>query len=147
MKPEPQEVTFGHTPDADDAFMWFALSTGKIDVDGLKINHLLKNIQELNRDAEKGMHELSAISFGAYPYVADRYDLLPCGGCLGYGYGPILVARRQLTSDDLLKARIGVPGRLTTAFFTLRLFAPNLHVIELPFDQIVPLRAGKWTPV
>lgn len=131
-------INFGHTPDADDAFMWFALTTEKLAVPGLKINHLLKSMQDLNVDAQSGVHEISAISFGAFSKVAHLYDLLPCGGCLGFGYGPMLLANRETTIDELKKAPVAVPGMLTTATFTLRLFEPELQLVQLPFDKIVP---------
>jgi 1,4-dihydroxy-6-naphthoate synthase len=131
-------INFGHTPDADDAFMWFALTTEKLTLPDLKIKHLLKSMQELNVDAQSGLHEISAISFGAYAQIAHLYDLLPCGGCLGFGYGPMLLANRAVSVEELRKAPIAVPGMLTTATFTLRLFAPELQLVQLPFDKIVP---------
>ncbi|MDR3616417.1 MAG: hypothetical protein P4L53_22845 [Candidatus Obscuribacterales bacterium] len=131
-------INFGHTPDADDAFMWFALTTEKLTLPDLKIKHLLKSMQELNVDAQSGLHEVSAISFGAYAQIAHLYDLLPCGGCLGFGYGPMLLSNRAMTMDELKKAPVAVPGMLTTATFTLKLFAPELQLVQLPFDKIVP---------
>jgi len=131
-------INFGHTPDADDAFMWFALTTEKLTVPGLKINHLLKSMQELNVDAQSGLHEISAISFGAYAQIAHLYDLLPCGGCLGFGYGPMLLSNRPMSMGELAKSPVAVPGMLTTATFTLKLFAPELQLVQLPFDKIVP---------
>ncbi len=110
-------INFGHTPDADDAFMWFALTTEKLTLPDLKIKHLLKSMQELNVDAQSGLHEISAISFGAYAQIAHLYDLLPCGGCLGFGYGPMLLANRTMSIEELKKAPIAVPGMLTTATF------------------------------
>jgi 1,4-dihydroxy-6-naphthoate synthase len=130
-------INFGHTPDADDAFMWFALTTEKLTLPDLKIKHLLKSMQELNVDAQSGLYEISAISFGAYAQVAHLYDLLPCGGCLGFGYGPMLLSNRAMSVDELAKAPVAVPGMLTTATFALKLFAPELQLVQLPFDKIV----------
>jgi 1,4-dihydroxy-6-naphthoate synthase len=132
-----KEIGFGHTPDADDAFMWFALSTDKLKTPGLKINHTLKSIQQLNIDAKEGLFEISAISFGAYPEVAARYALLPCGGCLGFGYGPMILSAKPLSRDQLRQTTIAIPGRLTTAFLTMQLFDSQLTVVEMPFDKIV----------
>lgn len=131
-------LNFGHTPDSDDAFMWYALTTEKLTLPGLKINHLLKSMQDLNVDAQSGVHEISAISFGAYSQIAHLYDLLPCGGCLGFGYGPMLLSNREMSIADLKKAPVAVPGMLTTATFTLKLFEPELQLVQLPFDKIVP---------
>ncbi len=133
-----KEIGFGHTPDADDAFMWFALSTEKIKSPGLKIKHSLKSIQQLNLDAKNGLFEISAISFGAYPDVADRYDLLPCGGCLGFGYGPMILARKEMSKEELRETTVAIPGRMTSAFLTMQLYDSQLKVVEMPFDKIVP---------
>ena len=112
-------IRIAHSPDSDDAFMFYALTAGKIYTDGLQIEHVLADIETLNREALKGTYEISAISFHAYPYVADKYLVLPSGGSVGEGYGPIVVSKQALNS--LKGKRIGVPGKLTTAFLVLKL--------------------------
>jgi 1,4-dihydroxy-6-naphthoate synthase len=131
-----REITIAHSPDSDDAFMFYALAHDKLDTKGLKINQLLKDIQSLNQDAIKGMHEVSAISFAAYPLVAARYALMPCGASIGYQYGPVVVATTALTFDELKRITIAIPGKLTTAFMTLQMFQRGLSVVEMPFDKI-----------
>lgn len=132
-----QEITIAHSPDSDDAFMFYALAHNKLDTKGLKINQILKDIQSLNQDAIQGRYEVSAISFAAYPLVASRYALMPCGASIGDKYGPIVVASREFTVDDLKSATIAVPGKLTTAFMILSMVHPKLNVVERPFDQIL----------
>lgn len=140
-----REVTIAHSPDSDDAFMFYGLAKDRLDTRGLTIHQVLKDIQRLNKDAMEGRYEVSAISFAAYPYVSDRYKLMPCGASMGDDYGPILVAREKLSSEDLKKARIAIPGKLTTAYLTLRLYQDGLDVHEEPFDQIIDMVAeGKY---
>lgn len=140
-----REVTIAHSPDSDDAFMFYGLAKDRLDTRGLTIHQVLKDIQSLNKDAMEGRYEVSAISFAAYPYVSDRYKLMPCGASMGDDYGPILVAREKLSSEDLKKARIAIPGKLTTAYLTLRLYQDGLDVHEEPFDQIIDMVAeGKY---
>ena len=128
-------IRIAHSPDSDDAFMFYALTAGKIYTDGLQIEHVLADIETLNREALKGTYEISAISFHAYPYVADKYLVLPSGGSVGEGYGPIVVSKQELNS--LKGKRIGVPGRLTTAFLVLKLYEPDFEEVVIPFDQIL----------
>jgi 1,4-dihydroxy-6-naphthoate synthase len=132
-------LSLAHSPDSDDAFMFYALAQGKVEADGLEIEHVLRDIESLNRDAEKGLHEVTAISFHAYPYVADRYALMPCGGSIGDGYGPLLVAREPLPAEPgaLAGRRVAVPGTRTTAYLALRLFAPEAETRVVPFDHIL----------
>ena len=128
-------IRIAHSPDSDDAFMFYALTAGKIYTDGLQIEHVLADIETLNREALKGTYEISAISFHAYPYVADKYLVLPSGGSVGEGYGPIVVSKQELNS--LKGKRIGVPGKLTTAFLVLKLYEPDFEEVVMPFDQIL----------
>ncbi len=137
-----KEITIAHSPDSDDAFMFYALAKDKLDCGGLKINQVLKDIQSLNQDAIAGRYEVSAISFAAYPLVAERYALMPCGASMGYKYGPMLVARQSLDSEQLGAARVAIPGKLTTAYLVLELYRPGLTVVEMPFDRILDAVAG-----
>jgi 1,4-dihydroxy-6-naphthoate synthase len=132
-----RQITIGHTPDADDAFMFYALTVGKLTSPNFAIEHTLTSIQELNQAARIGTYEMSAISFAAYPDVADRYYLMPCGACMGLKRGPILVAKRKMDPNDLSKIKVAIPGKLTTAYLTLKIFEPNVNVIEKPFNQIL----------
>jgi len=131
-------ITVGHSPDPDDAFMFYALAHDKLDTGGLRFRHELQDIETLNRRALKGELEVTAVSIHAYAFLLDKYALLPSGCSMGDRYGPMIVARRPLTIDDLKTARIAVPGTLTTAFLTLRLLLPGEFTYEvLPFDQIL----------
>src|ERR671922_2790872 len=130
-------IRLGHSPDADDAFMFWALAAGRVDTRGFEFEHVLRDIQTLNEWALEGRLEVTAISLHAYPFVQDRYALLPHGASIGSGYGPILVAREPLTLDQLRFAEIVVPGRMTTAFLTLRLALGEFGNRELPFDRIL----------
>jgi 1,4-dihydroxy-6-naphthoate synthase len=137
MAVQLREITIAHSPDSDDAFMFYALAKNKLDTYGLKINQVLKDIQSLNIEAIAGRYEVSAISFAAYPQVSDKYALMPCGASMGYNYGPMVVAKRNYTVDELSKIKIAIPGKLTTAYLALRLYQPELHVVEVPFDKIL----------
>jgi 1,4-dihydroxy-6-naphthoate synthase len=131
-------ITVGHSPDPDDAFMFYALAHDKIDTGNLRFRHQLQDIETLNRRALNGELEVTAVSLHAYAYLLDKYALLPSGCSMGDRYGPMVVARRPLSLDDLKTARIAVPGTLTTAFLTLRLLLPQSFASEvLPFDQIL----------
>jgi 1,4-dihydroxy-6-naphthoate synthase len=130
-------IRLGHSPDPDDAFMFWALAAGKIDTRGFEFEQVLQDIQRLNEWALEGRLEVTAISLHAYPFVQDRYALLPHGASIGSGYGPILVAREPLTQEQLRFAEIVVPGRMTTAFLTLRLAVGEFSYRELPFDRIL----------
>lgn len=131
------KISLAHSPDSDDAFMFYGLAKGKVASEGLDVVHVLKDIESLNREAQAGVHEVTAISFHAYPYVADRYALMPCGGSIGDGYGPLLVAKSALDPASLQGRRIAVPGTLTTAYLTLRLAAPGAQTYVVPFDRIL----------
>jgi 1,4-dihydroxy-6-naphthoate synthase len=133
---ESRLVRIGHSPDPDDAFMFYALATEQVDTGGFRFHHLLEEIETLNRWAMEGRLEVTAISAHAYAYVADRYLLLPHGASVGRSYGPILVAKDECTASDLRGKRIAVPGKLTTAFLALRLCLGEFDFIEVPFDRI-----------
>ncbi len=140
-----REITVAHSPDSDDAFMFYGLATNKVRVPGLKFSHTLCDIETLNRQAQEGVYDVTAISFHAYPYIQDHYALMPCGGSVGDGYGPMVVATRSFTLDSIKRQKIAVPGKLTTAYLALELFAPGIDVEVVPFDQIIPqILEGKY---
>jgi 1,4-dihydroxy-6-naphthoate synthase len=130
-------VTIAHSPDSDDAFMFYALAKGKLATGGIEVAHVLRDIESLNREAQRGTYEVTAISFHAYPYVADRYALMPCGGSIGDGYGPLLVSRTPLQAAGLAGLSVAVPGTLTTAYLALKLFAPGVTTRVVAFDRIL----------
>ena len=132
----PQRITVAHSPDADDAFMFYALATGKIGDPGLAFVHVLQDIQTLNERAFRGEYEVTAVSFHAYAYLTDRYALLPHGASMGDGYGPMVVAREPMPPESLRDKRIAVPGKLTTAVLALGLWHPGLEQVVVPFDRI-----------
>ena len=132
-----REISVAHSPDSDDAFMFYALATGKVTAPGLGFRHCLKDIETLNREAQQGVWDVTAISFHAYPYIADRYVLMASGGSLGDGYGPMVVSQRAMTAEQLKGKRIAVPGTLTTAYLTMKIFEPAFEPVVVPFDKIV----------
>jgi 1,4-dihydroxy-6-naphthoate synthase len=132
----PTELTLAHSPDPDDAFMFYALATERIDADGLRFQHVLADIETLNQKALRSTYDVTAISFHAYAYLRDRYRLLRCGASFGDGYGPLLVARAPLAPADLGKKRVAVPGTLTSAYLLLKLFAPEVETTTMQFDRI-----------
>jgi 1,4-dihydroxy-6-naphthoate synthase len=143
MTTDATEMVCAHSPDSDDAYMFYALATRKIRSPLVQFRHVLDDIQTLNRKACEGEYELTAISYHAYPFVARRYKLMACGSSVGDGYGPILVATRPMAVEELKGRRIAVPGRLTTAYLTLRLMQPDFEAVETPFDHILDtLREG-----
>jgi 1,4-dihydroxy-6-naphthoate synthase len=129
-------IRVGHSPDPDDAFMFWALTTDLVDTRGHEFEQVLGDIQTLNQWARAGRLEVTAISLAAYPFVQEDYALLPHGASIGSGYGPILVAREPMTQKDLYEVEIAVPGRLTTSFLALRLFLSDFPYREVPFEQI-----------
>ncbi len=140
-----REITIAHSPDSDDAFMFYGLATNKIRVPGLKFTHTLTDIETLNRKAMEGHYDVSAISFHAYPYVQDKYALMPCGGSVGEQYGPMVVAPRAFGLEELKHMKVAVPGTMTTAYLALKLFAPKIETAVVPFDQIIAeVVAGKF---
>ena len=133
------EISVAHSPDSDDALMFFGLATNKVRVPGYRFTHTLSDIETLNRRArEEAFYDVTAISFHAYPYLQVKYTLMGCGGSVGEGYGPMIVSNRKLAPEDLGKIKIAVPGTLTTAYLALRLFAPGVETEVVPFDQIIP---------
>ena len=131
-------IRLGHSPDPDDAFMFWALASGEVDARGFEFEHVLRDIQTLNEWAREGRLEVTALSAHAYPFVQDRYVLLPHGASMGSGYGPIVVAREALTPERLREVEIAVPGELTTAFLVLRLHLGDFRYRVVPFDEILP---------
>jgi 1,4-dihydroxy-6-naphthoate synthase len=143
-KPEIKTITVAHSPDSDDAFMFYGLATNKLETDGLKFEHTLKDIQTLNEDAKNGVFDVTAISFHAYAYVADKYALLPHGASIGDKYGPILVSKEQYKTEDIPKLKIAIPGEMTSAFLALRIYNQDFEYIVVPFDQIIDaVKEGK----
>src|SRR6266567_6267013 len=134
---EQSTITIAHSPDSDDAFMFYGLATNKLDTGRLTFKHLLKDIQTLNEEAMLGTYDVTAISFHAYAYVADKYALLPHGASIGDNYGPVVVANEELDPSELSNAKIAIPGTLTSAFLTLRIYNPDFKYEVVPFDQIV----------
>src|SRR5579863_1126520 len=140
-----REITVAHSPDSDDAFMFYGLATHKVRTPGLHFTHTLSDIETLNQKARDGVYDVTAISFHAYPYIQDKYALMACGGSVGEGYGPMIVSPRPFTQSEVKTKRIAVPGTLTTAFLALQLFAPGVETEVVPFDQIIPqVLEGKY---
>ena len=140
------EINIAHSPDSDDAFMFYGLATNKVRVPGYRFNHTLCDIETLNHKAiNEQFYDVTAISFHAYPYLQDNYTLMACGGSVGEDYGPMIVASRNYTLDEVKKLTIAVPGTLTTAYLALKLFAPDVQTVTVEFDQIIPgVVAGKY---
>jgi len=134
---DKRTITLAHSPDSDDAFMFYGLATNKLDTGELSFQHLLKDIQTLNEEATRGTYDVTAISFHAYAYVADKYALLPHGASIGDNYGPIVVAREPAKPEDIPNLRIAIPGTLTSAFLALRIFNPDFEYTVVPFDKII----------
>ena len=137
---ETREITIAHSPDSDDAFMFYGLATNKVRSAGIRYTHTLCDIETLNRKAREGegFYDVTAISFHAYPYIQDKYALLSSGGSVGEGYGPMIVSRRPYSEAEVKTKRIAVPGTLTTAYLVLKLYAPGVETEVVPFDQIIP---------
>jgi len=143
--PPAREISVAHSPDSDDAFMFYGLATNKVRVPGLKFIHTLCDIETLNRHALEGLYDVTAISFHVYPYLQDAYALLSSGGSVGEGYGPVVISRSVIPAEELKDKTIAVPGTLTTAFLALKLFAPGIETEVVPFDQIIPrVREGRY---
>jgi 1,4-dihydroxy-6-naphthoate synthase len=129
------KITVAHSPDSDDAFMFYGLASGAVETNGLQIDQVLADIETLNRAAFEGRYEVTAVSFHAYAHLADKYALLPHGASMGDRYGPIVVARRDGPST-IKGTRVAIPGTLTTAYLTLRLYEPDFEYEVMPFDRI-----------
>jgi 1,4-dihydroxy-6-naphthoate synthase len=134
---EPVEIKLAHSPDSDDAFMFYALATHKLPTPGYKYTHILSDIQSLNEAALTETYDVTAISFAAYPTLRDKYVLLDCGASFGEGYGPIVVSTKSLKPQELAGKRIAVPGLKTSAYLALKLFEPNFEPVVTPFDRII----------
>jgi len=131
------DITIAHSPDSDDAFMFYALAKGRISAGNLKIHQVMKDIQSLNIEAQSEKYDVTAISFAAYRDICQNYLLMPCGASFGVNYGPVLIARRKLSKEDLKAATIAIPGKQTSAYLALSLYQPELQVVEYPFNQII----------
>jgi 1,4-dihydroxy-6-naphthoate synthase len=147
--PKPEhiiDISIAHSPDSDDAFMFYGLATNKVRVPGYRFTHTLCDIETLNRRAQdEAFYDVTAISFHAYPYLQKNYTLMGCGGSVGEGYGPMIVSNRKLAIEDLHRIKIAVPGTLTTAYLALKIFNPALETEVVPFDKIIPaIQAGKY---
>ncbi len=130
-------IHVGHSPDPDDAFMFYGLASGKVKLEGIRIEHLLEDIQSLNERAKKAELEVTAISAHAFPYVADKYWIMRTGASMGEGYGPVIVSRKYKSLDELKGKVVGTPGQLTTATLLFKIFTEGIKNIDLPFDQIM----------
>lgn len=131
------EIRIAHSPDSDDAFMFYALAKDKLPTGKYIFSHTLQDIETLNRKALKKEFEITAVSFHAYAYIADNYILLPSGASMGDKYGPMIVAREPMTPEDLRGRKIAVPGTMTTAYLILKLFQPDFEAVVIPFDRIM----------
>lgn len=145
-QPVVREISIAHSPDSDDAFMFYGLAKDKVQVPGYRFTHTLTDIETLNQKAmHEAFYDVTAISFHAYPYVQDNYALMPCGGSVGEGYGPMIIAKRPYSLDQVRRVKIAVPGQLTTANLVLQMALPGVETEIVPFDQIIPqVLAGKY---
>jgi 1,4-dihydroxy-6-naphthoate synthase len=134
---EPREIKLAHSPDSDDAFMFYALATHKLATPGYKYTHILSDIQSLNEAALNETYDVTALSFAAYPTLRDKYVLLDCGASFGEGYGPIVVATQAMKPQELKGKRIGIPGLKTSAYLTLKLFETDFEAVVMPFDKVI----------
>ena len=137
-------IRVAHSPDSDDAFMFYALAKGLVDTGELRFEHVLKDIETLNREAFEGTYEVTAVSIHAYAHLDDRYALLGSGASMGDGYGPVLVAREPIAPEQLAAKKIAIPGRLTSAALALKMWNPSLQTVTYAFDEIMPaVRSGE----
>ncbi len=134
---EAVEIKLAHSPDSDDAFMFYALATHKLSTPGYRYTHVLSDIQTLNEAALTETYDVTAVSFAAYPTLRDKYILLDCGASFGDGYGPIVVSSKSMKKEEIAGKRIAVPGLKTTAYLSLKLFEPNFEAVVMPFDKIL----------
>jgi 1,4-dihydroxy-6-naphthoate synthase len=130
-------LRLAHSPDSDDAFMFYALATGKVRLPGVKFTHILSDIETLNHAARQETYDVTAVSFYGYAFVADKYVLLDCGASFGEGYGPIIVSAHPIQENELAGRKIAVPGTLTTSYLALKLFEPRVETVTMPFDKIL----------
>lgn len=134
---DTRTISVAHSPDSDDAFMFYGLATNKLDTGNLTFTHVLKDIQTLNEEAFRGTYDVTAISFHAYAYIADKYILLPHGASIGDNYGPIVVSRESAHAGEISRLKVAIPGTLTSAFLALRIFNPDFQYEVVPFDKII----------
>ncbi len=134
---EATDIVCAHSPDSDDAFMFYGLATKKVRSSLVNFRHVLEDIETLNRKAMEGAYELTAISYHAYPYVADKYVLMASGSSIGDGYGPILVSTRPMAPEEIKGKKIAIPGKMTSAYLALKLFEPDFEEVVIPFDKIL----------
>lgn len=145
MTTTPPVIRVAHSPDSDDAFMFYALAQDKVDTEGLTFTHQLTDIETLNREAMKGTYELTAISYHAYAYVRDKYDILTVGSSVGDKYGPVVVAKEAFSKEDLKSKVVAIPGKMTTAYLALKIWEPSIETVEVPFDEIMEgVISGKY---
>jgi 1,4-dihydroxy-6-naphthoate synthase len=135
--PAPREIVTAHSPDSDDAFMFYALATRKVRSSRVTLRHVLEDIESLNRKAVAGLYHLTAISYHAYPHVAEKYVLMASGSSIGDGYGPMLVSTRPMEPEEIRGKRIAIPGMMTSAYLALKLFEPDFKAVVTPFDKIL----------
>jgi len=135
--PKTETLSLAHSPDSDDAFMFYALATGKVRLPGVKFNHILSDIETLNQAAHKETYDITAISFYGYTYVTDKYVLLDCGASFGEGYGPIVVSSHPIKKNDLAGRKIAIPGTKTSSYLALKLYEPDIEIVTIPFDKIL----------
>ena len=140
------DISIAHSPDSDDAFMFYGLATNKVRVPGYRFSHTLCDIETLNRRAlDEAFFDVPAISFHAYPYLQENYTLMGCGGSVGEDYGPMIVSSKRMAPGELGSIKIAVPGTLTTAYLALKIFNPDLQTETVPFDQIIPaIQSGSY---
>ena len=139
-------ITVAHSPDSDDAFMHYALARHKIETGDIEFRHVLQDIETLNHRAQDGTYEVTAISIHAYAYLADKYALLNHGASMGENYGPMIVARNEYSLEEIKQQRIAIPGTMTSAYLALKLFAPDVETVAMPFDEILPAVARGEVP-
>jgi 1,4-dihydroxy-6-naphthoate synthase len=133
----PLEIVSAHSPDSDDAFMFYGLATRKVRSTRVAFRHVLSDIETLNRKAVEGVYDLSAISYHAYPYVVDKYVLMASGSSVGDGYGPMVVALHPMEPEEIKGKKIAIPGTMTTAYLSLKIFEPDFEAVIVPFDKIL----------
>jgi 1,4-dihydroxy-6-naphthoate synthase len=134
---ETMHLRLAHSPDSDDAFMFYALATGKVRLPGFKFTHILSDIESLNNAAREETYDITAVSFYGYTFVADKYVLLDCGASFGEGYGPIVISSHPIKKNELAGRKIAIPGTRTTSYLALKLFEANVETVTMPFDKIL----------
>ena len=140
---QTSEITIAHSPDSDDAFMFYALATGKLRLPNIKFTHILSDIESLNHSAQSEKYDVTAVSVYAYPFIADKYILIDCGASFGEGYGPLVVSSRAIKKTDLKGRKVAVPGTRTTSYLALKLFEPEVETVTMPFDKILDAVAAR----